>query len=82
MSPLHNFKVLVISLHNTANVEITPNFYKYIKELRTSHDSEKEFRMFSEELKNTGLGAATLRNLSEISSARTSSGRGDPMDMS
>lgn len=71
-----------ISLGFVTDVEITPLFSKYIKELRASHDSEKEFRMFSEELRNTGLGAATLRNLSEISSARTNSGRGDPMDTS
>lgn len=50
-------------------------------ELRTSRDTEKEFRLFSEELKNSGLGAATMKNLSEISSARAGSGRGDPMIM-
>ena len=66
-------------LRTIIDIEITPNFSKYIKELRTSRDSEKEYRMFSEELRNTGLGAATLRNLSEISSARAGS---DPMDMS
>jgi hypothetical protein len=65
---------------NITDIDITPNFSKYIKDLRTSRDSEKEFRMFSEELRNTGLGAATLRNLSEITSGRTSSGRGDAMD--
>ena len=63
------------------DIEITPHFSKYIRELRTSQDSQKEFKMFSEELRNTGLGAATLRNLSDISSARASSGRGDAMDM-
>lgn len=66
---------------NYTDEEIAPNFSKYIKELRTQHDSEKEFRLFSEELKNTGLGAATLKSLSEISSARTGSRRGDLMDM-
>lgn len=65
----------------SSHIEITPHFAKYIRELRTSPDSQKEFRMFSEELRNTGLGAATLRNLSDISSTRTSSGRGDAMDM-
>jgi len=55
-------------------------FAKYIKDLRTNRESEKEYRMFTEELRNTGLGAATLRNLSEITSLQTSSGRGDPMD--
>lgn len=37
--------------------------------------------MFSEELKNAGLGATTIRNLSDITSLRTSSGRGDQMEM-
>lgn len=68
------------SISIAANQEITPNFSKYIKDLRNNPQTEKEFRMFSEELRNSGLGAATLRNLSEISSLRTSSGRGDPMD--
>src|SRR5947207_13273424 len=67
------------TLRTIIDIEITPNFSKYIKELRTSYDSEKEYRMFSEELRNTGLGEATLRNLSEISSARQGS---DPMDIS
>lgn len=65
---------------HVAYIEITPTFAKYIKDLRTRPDSEKEYRMFMEEFRNTGLGAATLRNLSEMTSLRTSSGRGDPMD--
>jgi hypothetical protein len=64
-----------------ANIDITPNFSKYIRDLRTGPDTEREFRLFTEELRNTGLGAATLKSLSEISSARISSGRGDPMDV-
>jgi hypothetical protein len=79
---LLNFKVLVCSSYeNLTDTEIAPNFTKYINELRTGRDTEKEFRLFCEELKNSGLGAATMKNLSEISSARTSSGRGDPMIM-
>jgi len=69
-----------VALAQLQNPDYTPNFHKYIKDLRTSRDSEKEYRMFSEELRNTGLGAATLRNLSEITSAQTTSGRGDAMD--
>jgi len=73
----------ICKMLNFVDVDITPLFSKYIKDLRTSRDSEKEFRMFSEELKNTGLGAATLRNLSEMSSLHaSSSSRGEPMDTS
>jgi hypothetical protein len=36
--------------------------------------------MFSEELRNTGLGASKWRNLSDITSLRTSSSLGDRMD--
>ena len=61
-------------------VEITPVFAKYIAGLRRGRDSEKEYRMFSEELNNAGFGAATLRSLSDITSLRTSSARGDRME--
>lgn len=67
-------------LTDTTHIEITPKFYQYIQELRTRRDTEKEWRLFTEEMRNTGLGAATMRNLSEITS-NPSLGRGDPMDM-
>jgi hypothetical protein len=64
-------------------IEITPKFYHYVRNLRKGPDTEKEFKMFSEELKNTGLGAATLKNLSEISTVTSSLfSRGDVMDTS
>ena len=71
---------LGISILYHINIEITPVFAKYIKELRTSRDTEREYVIFSDELKNAGLGAATLRTLSEMTSLRSSSGRGDPME--
>jgi hypothetical protein len=37
--------------------------------------------MFSEEFRNAGLGAATLRTLSDITSIRTGSGREEKMVM-
>ena len=63
-----------MSLSSHANAEITPVFSKYIHELRTNPESEKEFRLFSYELKNTGLGAATLKNFSDVTSGRPSWG--------
>jgi len=69
-----------VALAKLQSPEITPKFYQYIQELRTRRDTEKEWRLFTEEMRNTGLGAATMRNLSEITS-NPSLGRGDPMDM-
>jgi hypothetical protein len=60
-------------------VELTPSFVSYIKQLRAGPETQKEFKMFNEELKNAGLGAATLKNLSEISTVTTSFSR-DVMD--
>ena len=64
---------------HVVNLDITPNFAKYIKDLRTNRESASDYQTFTEELRNTGLGAATMRSLSEMASLRASSGRGELM---
>jgi len=63
-----------------ADEEITPNFCKYIKDLRRGED-EKEFQMLATELRNSALPGASTSFLSVIGSNQKY-GRNDVMDES